>query len=347
MMAMQNSKWLVASRPADGTVSGQNFRLETEPAPVPGPGEFLVEVAYSIVTPPLLMWLTTGGMAGKPLEPGTLMRCGGMGCVVASNNPAFTVGQLVSGDLGWQRFAVSNGVDKTPVVKVARRDGVSTSALLHVLGSGGRTAYFGLTEFCKPKLGDTMVISGAAGNVGSVLAQLARMQGCRVIGIAGSDRKCDWLTGELGCDGAINYKRGDLAGQLAALCPGGIDIFFDNVGGETLDVALGLIAQGARVVLCGATSQYSQESGWYGPRNYFNLVYKQAEMHGFYVGNFASRYEEAASRLAPMVASGVLKYAEDIHHGLDKAPLALANTLSGDHFGVQLVRVSGVADADR
>jgi hypothetical protein len=189
-----------------------------------------------------------------------------------------------------------------------------------------------------------MVISGAAGNVGSILAQLARMQGCRVIGIAGSQRKCDWLTDELGCEGAINYKDGDLAKQLAALCPKGIDIFFDNVGGETLDAAMGQLAQGARVVLCGATSQYSHDSDWYAPKNYFNLVYKQATMSGFYVGNFAARYEEAVSRLAPMVVSGTLKYAEDIHDGLEKAPVALGNTLSGDHFGVQLVKISNVAD---
>ncbi|MGE0668850.1 MAG: NADP-dependent oxidoreductase [Sphingomonadales bacterium] len=341
---MENSKWLVASKPVDGVVTGQNFRMETGPVPEPGPGEFLIEVAYSIVTPPLLMWLTTGGMVGKPLEPGTLMRGGSMGVVVKSNNPAWPVGQLVNGDTGWQKFVVSNGVDKVPVVKIARREGVPTSALLHVLGSGGRTAYFGLTEFCKPRLGDTMVISGAAGNVGSILAQLAKMQGCRVIGIAGSRRKCDWLTGELGCDGAINYKEGDLAAQLAALCPKGIDIFFDNVGGETLDAAMGLIAQGARVVLCGATSQYAHDSDWYAPKNYFNLVYKQATMSGFYVGNFAARYEEAVSRLAPMVASGRLKYAEDIHDGFDKAPLALSQTISGDHFGVQIVKVSDAAD---
>ena len=341
---MENSKWLVASRPTDGVITGQNFRMETGPVPEPGPGEFLIEVAYSIVTPPLLMWLTTGGMVGKPLEPGVLMRGGAMGVVTKSNNPAWQVGQLVNGDLGWQKFAVSNGVDKAPVVKIARREGVPTSALMHVLGSGGRTAYFGLTEFCKPKLGDTMVISGAAGNVGSVLAQLAKMQGCRVIGIAGSKRKCDWLTGELGCDGAINYKEGDLAKQLAALCPKGIDIFFDNVGGETLDAAMGLIAQGARVVLCGATSQYAHEADWYAPKNYFNLVYKQATMSGFYVGNFAARYEEAVSRLAPMVVSGALKYAEDIHDGLEKAPLALSQTISGDHFGVQIVKVSDAAD---
>jgi NADPH-dependent curcumin reductase CurA len=341
---MENSKWLVASRPADGVVSGQNFRMEIGPVPEIGDGEFLIEIAYSIVTPPLLMWLTTGGMGGKPLTPGSLMRCGGMGSIVKSNNPAWPIGQLVNGDLGWQKFAVSNGADKTPVVKVTRRDGVSTSALMHVLGSGGRTAYFGLTEFCRPKLGDTMVISGAAGNVGSILAQLARMQGCRVIGIAGSQRKCDWLTDELGCEGAINYKDGDLAKQLAALCPKGIDIFFDNVGGETLDAAMGQLAQGARVVLCGATSQYSHDSDWYAPKNYFNLVYKQATMSGFYVGNFAARYEEAVSRLAPMVVSGTLKYAEDIHDGLEKAPVALGNTLSGDHFGVQLVKISNVAD---
>lgn len=341
---MENTKWVLASRP-DGMPSGQNFRLEREPCPEIGDGEFLIEAAYLIVTPPLRMWMTSGGMTGRPVPLGGTMRCGGMGCVVKSNHPDYAVGDLVSGDLGWQRFAVSNGRDRTPVQRVKRRDGVSTTALMHVLGSGGRTAYFGLTEFCRPKLGDTMVISGAAGNVGSVLCQLARMQGCRVVGIAGSRQKCDWLTGELGCAGAVNYKEEDVAERLAALCPRGIDIFFDNVGGETLDAALGLIAQGARVVLCGATSQYNHDGGWYAPRNYFNLVYRQAEMHGFFVGNFAGRYEEAASRLAPLVASGALKYAEDVLDGLERAPQALVHALTGEHFGVQLVRVSGAADA--
>jgi NADPH-dependent curcumin reductase CurA len=340
---MQNVKIVVASRP-DGMVSGQNFRVEHEPAPEIGPREFLIEVAYLIVTPPLRMWLTSGGMTGKPVPLGGTMRCGGMGVVVRSNNPDYPEGQLVSGDLGWQRFAVSNGADRTPVVKVRRRDGVPTSALMHVLGSGGRTAWFGLTEYCKPKPGDTMVVSGAAGNVGSILCQLAKQQGCRVIGIAGSRRKCDWLTGELGCDGAVNYRDGGLHERLAELCPAGIDIYFDNVGGETLDVALGLIAPGARVVLCGATSQYNNDDGWYAPRNYFNLVYRQAEMRGFFIGNFAARYEEAMSRLVPMVTSGRLKYAEDILDGLEQAPTALIRAMTGDHFGVQLVKVSDAAD---
>jgi hypothetical protein len=340
---MENTKWVLASRP-EGMISGQNFRMEQEPPPEIEEGEFLIEVAYLIITPPLRMWMTSGGMTGNPVPLGGTMRCGGMGCVVQSRHPDYRPGDLVSGDLGWQSLVVSNGRDRTPVQKVKRRQGVTTTALMHVLGSGGRTAYFGLTEFCKPKLGDTMVISGAAGNVGSVLCQLARMQGCRVVGIAGSREKCSWLTGELGCEGAVNYKEENVTERLAALCPRGIDIFFDNVGGETLDAALGLIAQGARVVLCGATSQYNEDGGWYGPRNYFNLVYKQAEMYGFFVGNFAARYEEAASRLAPMVASGTLKYAEDVLDGLENAPQALIRALTGEHFGVQIVKVSDSAE---
>ncbi|MEN3976384.1 NADP-dependent oxidoreductase [Emcibacter sp. SYSU 3D8] len=340
---MKNTRVLVASRP-EGMVTGQNFRVEHSEAPVPADREFLIEVAYLIVTPPLRMWLTSGGLSGKPVPLGAPMRCAGLGRVVESRHPDFPVGQLVTGDMGWQRYVVSDGAAKAPVAKVTAREGLPARTLLHVLGSGGRTAYFGLTEYCKPRLGDTMVISGAAGNVGSILVQLARMQGCRVIGIAGSDRKCNWLTKELGCAGAVNYRNDDLPMRLRQLCPDGIDIFFDNVGGETLDAALGLIAPRARVVLCGATSQYNNDAEWYGPHNYFNLVYKQAEMHGFYIANFAARFDEAVNRLAPLVADGRIKYAEDVLDGLEQAPQALIRTLTGENFGVQLVKVSDAAD---
>ena len=257
-----------------------------------------------------------------------------------SRHADFAAGDLVTGELGWQQYAVSDGARRRPVRKVQGRSGLADSTLLHVMGSGGATAYFGMTVYCRPRPGDTLVVSAAAGNVGMLVCQLGRLQGCRVVGIAGSRGKCDWLVNELGCAAAIDYKAEDVGERLDQTCPDGIDIYFDNVGGATLDAALARIAQGARVVLCGGTSQYNNDLDWYGPKNYFNLVYKQAEMAGFYVFNFADRFEEAHSRLAALLESGSLIYKEDVLEGIEQAPEALMRIFRGDNFGVQLVKVA-------
>ena len=333
-----NSKWILKSRPV-AKVEASHFELVQEAIPTPGAGEMLIEVQHLVVTPPLRMSLTSGGISGKPLPLGATVRGTGLGRVVESNIPAFAPDDLVLGAIGWQRYVVSDGVRKVPVRKVTPRNGLSPTTLLHVMGASGATAYFGMYEYCRPRFGDTLVVSAAAGTVGAVMCQLGKQNGLRVIGIAGGARKCAWLTGELKCDGAIDYKSEDVAARLRALCPRGIDIYFDNVGGEILDAALGQIAQGARVVLCGGTSQYEHDNDWYGPKNYFSLVYKQAEMSGFYIYNFANRFEEAYSRLGPAFEGGTLKYAEDVLSGLEQAPAALARVLAGENFGTQLVRV--------
>ncbi|NIP15860.1 MAG: zinc-binding dehydrogenase [Pseudomonadales bacterium] len=336
---MENGRWTVASRPDDEVEEG-NFQLVGEAAGEPEEGEFLIATRYLVVSPPARMALTSGGIARRPVPIGATMRGTGLGQVVASRHPGFDEGELVIGDLGWQEYAVSDGAKRHPVRKVGARPGMPESTLLHVLGAGGATAYFGMIEYAKPRIGDTLVVSAAAGNVGSLVCQLGRMQGCRVVGIAGSEEKCTWLTNDLGCAAAIDYKREDVASALDAACPEGIDIYFDNVGGEILDAALARIAMGARVVLCGGTSQYNHDLDWYGPKNYFNLVYRQAEMAGFYVYNFAHRFEEAFSRLASLLESGELKYAEDVLQGIGQAPAALIRVLRGENFGVQLVKVS-------
>jgi NADPH-dependent curcumin reductase CurA len=336
---MENGRWTVASRPED-EVEEDNFELVSEPVNEPDEGEFLIGTRYLVVSPPARMALTSGGIARRPVPIGATMRGTGLGQVVASRHPGFAEGELVIGDLGWQEYAISDGAARHPVRKVAARPGMPESTLLHVLGAGGATAYFGMIEYAKPRIGDTLVVSAAAGNVGSLVCQLGRLQGCRVVGIAGSDEKCAWLTNDLGCAAAINYKEQDIAAALDAACPQGIDVYFDNVGGEILDAALARIAQGARVVLCGGTSQYNHDLDWYGPKNYFNLVYRQAEMAGFYVYNFSHRFEEAFDRLESLLATGELKYAEDVLQGIAQTPAALIRVLKGENFGVQLVKVA-------
>lgn len=333
-----NGRWLVRSYP-QGEISVDNFEFRREPVPEPADGEVLIKTTHLIVTPPLRMALGTGGIAGAPLPIGSLMRGSGQGRVVASRHPGFQEGDHVSGPFGWQEYAVSDGIRKVPLKKEAPRGDLPLTANLHVLGSGGATAFVGLYDIAKPCIGDVVLVSAAAGNVGSIVCQLARQSGCRVVGIAGSDEKCRWLTGDLGIEAAINYKREAVAERLREVCPSGIDIYFDNVGGETLDAALGLINPGARVVLCGATSQYEGDARWYGPRNYFNLVYKQATMQGFYIFNFQHRFEAAFSRLAALIRRGELSYAEDVLEGVEALPAALVRVLKGENFGTQLVNL--------
>ena len=338
MSELENLKWVVASRP-EVDVQAENFELKREPVAPVGPGCMLLKARYFSVSPPARMALVSGGIARRPIPIGATMRGNGLAEVVESRNPDFAAGDLVMGDLGWQRYAISDGVRRRAVKKVEPRAGFAESTLLHVLGGSGATAYFGMIEYAKPRVGDTLVVSTAAGSVGALVCQLGRLQGCRVVGIAGGSRKCAWLVDELGCDAAIDYKAEDVGARLDETCPDGIDIYFDNVGGEILDAALARISFGARVVLCGGTSQYNNDLDWYGPKNYFNLVYKQAGMCGFYVFNFANRFEEAHSRLAALIAAGKLQYREDILEGIEQLPEALMRLFRGDNFGIQMVHV--------
>ncbi|MDA0338303.1 MAG: NADP-dependent oxidoreductase [Proteobacteria bacterium] len=336
---MENKKWVVASRP-ESMVTEDNFRIEVEDLSSPGAGEFLIEVNYIRTSPPQRMALVSGGLTKQPIPIGNTMPGFGLGKVVESNHHDFAVGDLVTGGLGWQQYVISNGTTTAPVKKIQPTNTLPVSAQLHIFGSAGMTAYFGIYDYGKPKPGDTLVVSTAAGAVGTVVCQMGKIEGCRVIGIAGGQKKCDWLMSELRIDGAIDYRSENVHERLRELCPNGIDIYFDNVGGETLDAALDLIAQGARVILCGASSQYTNDLDFYGPKNYFNLVYKQAQMYGYFINNFADRFDEARAKLEDMAATGNLKYAEDILDGLEQLPKALERVLTGANFGAQLVRVA-------
>ena len=333
-----NALWVVKSYP-QGEISEDNFELQRAPVPKPSEGEVLIKTTHLVISPPLRMALGTGGIAGKPLPIGSLMRGSGQGRVVQSNHPDYVEGDLVAGPFGWQEYAISDGATRIPLTRVQTFGELPVTTSLHVMGSGGATAYIGLYEYGQPKVGDVVVVSAAAGNVGAIACQLAKLSGCRVVGIAGSDEKCKWLTETLGIDAAINYKSAHVQDELATQCPDGIDIFFDNVGGATLDAVLERINFGARVVLCGATSQYEGEATWYGPTNYFNLVYKQASMHGFYIFNFKSRFPEILATLHKLIEDGKLVYAEDEMSGVEKLPAALVNVLTGRNFGPQLVNL--------
>ena len=330
-----NQQFLLAARP-NGEIQPTDFELQDVPLPVPGEGEVLVEVHYLAVEPAMKGWMEARVDYVAPLHIGDVMRGGGVGVVVQSNRPEFPEGTLVSGPFGWRRYFVSDG---TSVPLRAVPEGISATAALNVLGITGLTAYFGMLDIGKPQAGQTVVVSGGAGATGSIAGQLARIAGARVIGIAGGKAKCDWLTSELGFDGAIDYKSEDTAARMRELCPDGLDVFYDNVGGDILDIALDNLADHARVVLCGGISRYNETGPIAGPVNYFNLVYRRARMEGFIVVDYAARFREGIAALAQHLESGELRHHETILEGFDQLPQALINLFRGTNIGKQLVAV--------
>ena len=337
---MKSHRWVLASRPQDFSIAS-HLALEELDVASPTSGEFLVQTVYLRAATPMFKVAISGSADGRPPTPiGSPIVGAGIGRVLESENPAYPVGAYVSGSLPWQDVVLSDGRTVVPLQVFEPIAGVSLAAPLHVLGGPGLSAWFGLTEFATPKLGDTLVVSTAAGAVGAVVCQLAKLAGCRVIGITSTRGKGDWLVSELGIDAAIAYRTEDVAARLRELCPNGIDVYFDNVGGETLDIVLTQIAFGARVVLCGASSQYDRKANeWQGPKHYFELVYKQADMRGFYIFNFVARFAEGRARLGELLAAGKLRYTEDIAEGLENAPAAFDRVLAGHNLGTQLIKV--------
>jgi len=318
-------------------VEPSHFELQEAAVPQPDEGEFLVRNLYLSLDPAMRAWMTDVRSYVPPVQIGEVMRGGTVGRVVESRHPGFDQGELVLGAFGWQDYAVSDGGGMMPVNKVP--DGVPPTMPLGVLGLTSLTAYFGLKEIGQPKEGDTVVISGAAGATGSVAGQLAKHWGCRAIGIAGGREKSEWLTNELGFDEAIDYKSEDVYKRLRELCPKGLDVFFDNVGGEILEAALGNLAMHARVILCGAISNYNAEAPA-GPRNYMNLLVRRSRMEGFVVFDYFPRTDEAMAELVPLVTSGKIRYREDVRDGLEAAPIALCDLYTGAHKGKLLVKIA-------
>jgi NADPH-dependent curcumin reductase CurA len=336
-----NHQWLLARRP-EGTVTAEDFRLAEGPAPDPSDGEALVRNLYLSVDPTQRGW-----MAGDTYLPavkiGEVMRSFAVGQVIESRHPGLRPGQIVQGLFGWQDFAIARPGSSTSPTPVP--SGVPIETAMSALGLTGITAYFGLLDVGRPRPGETVVVSGAAGATGSVAAQVARIAGCRVIGIAGGAEKCRYLVDELGLDGAVDYKSEDLARRLREFCPSGVDVFFDNVGGPALDAVLLLLALRGRIVLCGGIYHYNDARPTGGPANYLSLVSKRGRMEGFIVLDYLSRSGEAVAALSGWLRDGKLKDRVDVVDGLASAPAALLRVFEGKNRGKQLVKLADPSPA--
>jgi hypothetical protein len=332
-----NRQVLLAARPV-GMIKESDFSHREVPIPTPKEGEYLVRNIYLSLDPTIRGWMNAQDTYMPAIKIGEVMRGGGLGVVVESKNPMYAKGDLVFGMIGWQDYCLGRADDAMPMMPVPK--GGSLTAALSVLGITGITAYFGLLDVGQPKAGETVVVSGAAGATGSVAGQIAKIKGCRVVGLAGSADKCSWVTNDLGFDACINYKTEDVAARLKATCPRGIDVYFDNVGGAILDAVLGLIAQRARIVLCGAISMYNNVELPPGPKNYVALMIQRARMEGFIITDYLPRFPEAYLQLSQWVAEGKLKYAVDVVQGLENATTAINRLFTGANTGKLLVQIS-------
>lgn len=337
-MSTMNRQILLAARPI-GFPKDSDFNLVESPVPTPGDGQILVRSIYLSVDPYMRGRMNDVKSYAPPVQIGGLMGGGAVGRVVRSNNPQFKEGDVVEGmTFGWQDYAVSNGQGVRKIDPTL----APISTALGVLGMPGLTAYFGLVAITNPQPGETVVVSGAAGAVGSLVGQIAKIKGCRAIGIAGADDKIRYLTDELRFDGAFNYKTvSDYSEKLREFCPTGIDVYFDNVGGAITDAVFRLINTRARISICGQISQYNLEKPEMGPRMILTmLLVRQAKAEGFLVSQFADRYPEGLMQIAQWLKEGKLQYKEDVEYGLENTPRAFMAMLEGRNLGKQLVKVS-------
>ena len=330
-----NKSWTLAAY-LSGLPTADNFRLVEAPAPAPGDGEVLVKNLWLSLDPYMLGRMTQQKSYTKGVEVGDVMTGETVGEVVESKHPSFAPGEKVVGITGWQLYAA---VKPEVLSKIDASARFPLSYYLGCLGMPGRTAYFGLNEVGKPKSGETLVVSAASGAVGSVVGQLGKIAGCRVVGIAGGKSKCDYVTNELGFDACVDYKSGNLLRDLKEACPKGIDIYFDNVGGETLDTVLRLVNTFARIVICGRISGYHAAEP-YGIKNMGAVLVNRVRMQGIIVFDWVDRYAEANKALAGYVAQGKLKTRESIVEGLERAPQGFMDLVNGRNFGKQLVKLA-------
>ena len=335
-----NHQVRLAMRPV-GQPTRDNWRFTDEPVAEPAEGGVLIKNLSLSLDPAMRGWMNEGKSYIAPVGIGEVMRAGGVGKVLASRHPKFNVGDLVSGSLGVQEYATI-GPEQFRHAGLARIDTRlgSVSQWLNVLGMPGMTGYFGLLDVGLPRPGDTVVVSGAAGAVGQTVGQLARIKGCRVVGIAGGRAKCDWVVGELGFDACIDYKAGQVRAGLKEHCPKGVDVYFDNVGGDILDEVMTRLAMRARIVICGAISQYNATTAIQGPKNYLSLLVHRARMEGMVVFDYADRYPQAVAELAGYLKDGRIKSREDIVHGLETFPQALTRLFTGENFGKLVLQLA-------
>ena len=331
---MKNTRVLLASRPV-GLPKRENWQIESIDQTPPGDGEFLAEVLYISLDPAMRGWINEGKSYVPPVGIGEVMRAGGVARVIESNHSDFQPGDHIVAMTGAQNYWLSNGEG----VQKVDPGLAPLPTYLGALGMPGLTAYFGILEVASLKEGDRVLVSGAAGAVGALVGQIAKIKGCRVIGIAGGEEKCRYIVDDLGFDGAIDYKSESLYPAVKQHCPDGIDVYFDNVGGETLDVALANLRLNARIAICGAISQYNSTDPIQGPKNYLSLLVNRARMEGFIVFDFAPRYGIAAREMAQWIAEGKLKHREHIVEGLETFPETLLMLFDGRNQGKLVIKV--------
>lgn len=329
-----NRQWLINGRPKGRGLVDDDFKKVVTPVPEVGEGHVLVKNEILGFDPAQKGWMENIGGYVAPTEIGEVMRGSGVGTVVESRDPKFAAGDKVMGMLRWQDYAMVPGSELNKVP-----DDELLGANLGALGTTGMTAYFGLLKHGRPQPGDTLVVSGAAGATGSMVGQIGKIAGCRTIGIAGGKEKCDWLTGDVGYDHAIDYKNEDVKAKLKELCNQSINVFYDNVGGKILNDALGHIAMNARVVICGGISRYEKGDMPAGPENYFNLIFKRGTMSGFIVLDYMNEYPEAQKRMREWIKEGKITFKEDIQEGFDNIPNTLKRLFAGQNFGKQMLRL--------
>lgn len=329
-----NRQWRLARRP-EGQIGDEHFALIKQTASEPGDGEALIRVRYLSMDPTIRGWMERDTYLPR-IREGEIIRGLGLGEVVVSRSELYPEGALVTGLTGWQEWAIADEGRHRLQVLPAGTDPVDAVGLF---GPTGLAAYFGLLEVGRPTAGETVLVSGAAGATGSVVGQIAKIQGCRAVGTAGSDEKCAIVVDEYGFDACINYRTEDLRPRMRQTCPDGVDVFFDNVGGDVLEVALNNLALHARVVICGAISQYDG-TGPRGPRNYMQLVVRRARMEGFLVFDYTSRYPEAIDELGRWAAEGRIRQRIDIVDGFEHVPVAFMRLFTGDNIGKNAVRLS-------
>lgn len=327
-----NQKWILKERPT-GLVDDSNFLFIEEELPEINDGEILIQTEYLSVDPTQRMWLTDIPGYLPPIQIDEVIRSGGMGRVIASKNERFNEGELVNGFVGWQTLLISDGKGFRKVPEL-----LPIPTMLNVLGLTGITAYFGLLDIGQPKEGETVVVSGAAGATGSVVAQIAKIKGCNVIGIAGGEEKCGWLE-ECGLDHVIDYKATKATKEIRRVTENGIDIYFDNVGGPLLEAVLYQINQKARIVICGAISNYASTDLPVGPRNLSSLIINRAKMEGFLVLDYLDRTDEAIQELSKWLTDGKIKHREDVQEGIENCPSTLNRLFTGKNIGKQILKI--------
>jgi NADPH-dependent curcumin reductase CurA len=340
LMRSTNRQWILRKRPT-GDIQPGDLELVERPKPVPKKGEFLVRNVYLSLDPTNRIWMSDMDQYLPPVGIGDVMRGGTLGMVEISNHPDYEVGDLVMPGLGgWQDYTIGAASGPMAARKLTRLPGVPMTAYMSALGFTGATAYFGLMDIGQPKAGETVVVSAAAGAVGQIVGQIARIKGCRVVGIASTEAKCNYVVKELGFNACINYKQTDVSKALKKVCPKGVDIDFENAGGRILDAVLENINLHARIVLCGLISQYNAEGPVPGPYNFTNILMKRARVEGFIILDYVHRFDEFIAQMVQWLMTGQVKDRVDITEGLENAVDALQRLFTSANTGKLLIQIA-------